>query len=202
MSETKSSHDWFARSIALLAVTLTIVSLYFTHRTYTWQIKTYQESLEEKILLRAGFKYTAEKHSGSVSIDVVNIGLHPIYVESVQIEVPCDSVDFPAPKLPVACDECFKVEQICSLMLYRRDPIHSNKPMAPVEPGSELTYTMASWDFAKYPLQEWVKTKKLEDELWLEVNTTKKKFRQHPFSSWYQVNDAKGVRLYLPNAAQ
>jgi hypothetical protein len=152
MPETRPSHDWFARSTALLAIILTIVSLYFTHRTYTWQTKAYQESLEERILLRAGFKYIVEKHGGSVSVDVVNIGLIPIYVESVQIEVPCDPTDFPPPKLPVGCDECFK--QICSLMLYRRDPIHSNKPMKPVEPGNEMTYTMASWDFAKYPIQE------------------------------------------------
>jgi hypothetical protein len=80
-----TSPDWFARSIASLAIVLTIVSLYFTHRTYNWQTK---ESLDEKILPRAGFKYAVGKQSGAVSVDVVNIGMHPIYLESVQLEVP------------------------------------------------------------------------------------------------------------------
>src|SRR6516165_94016 len=52
-----------------------------------WQTK---ESLEEKILVRAGFVYTIEKRSGQVKVDVVNIGMHPIYVESVSVEVPCE----------------------------------------------------------------------------------------------------------------
>jgi hypothetical protein len=197
MSNGKSS-DWFARAIALIAVSLTLVSLYFTHRTYTWQTKTYQESLEEKILLRAGFKYVVEKKTGSVSVDVVNIGMHPINIESVQIEVPCDPKNFPPPKLPVGCDECLKIEQTCSLMIYRRDPTRSNTSLKALESGNEATYTMESWDFVQYPLQEWAKTKELQDELWFQVSTTKKKFRQHPISSWYEINDSKGVHIKLP----
>jgi hypothetical protein len=184
MAETKPSHDWFARSIALVAISLTLVSLYFTHRTYTWQTK---ESLEEKLLLRSGFKYTVKKKSGNVSVDVVNIGMHPIYIESVQIEVPCDADE------GVLCVPC-GYERVCSLMVYRRDPTLPNQTMKPVDSSSEATYTM-EWDFAKYPLQEWAKNKKLEDELWFQVKTTTKKFRQHPYSSWYQINDSNGLTL-------
>jgi len=52
------------------------------------------------------------------------------------------------------------------------------------------------WDFKKYPLQETVKTKNLSEELWFEVQTSRQKFKQHPFSSWYQINDAKGVSIF------
>jgi hypothetical protein len=187
-----TSPDWFARSIALFAIVLTIVSLYFTHRTYKWQTK---ESLEEKILLRAGFKYAVEKHSGAVSVDVVNIGMHPIYLESIELEVPCELMT-EAPQTLGGCDQC-KLEG-CAVALFSRDPTHSNEPMKALEPWNEATFTKESWDFAKYPLQEWVKTKKFEDELWVDVGTTKKRFRQHPFSSWYQIKDVKGVIVYLP----
>jgi hypothetical protein len=190
------SPDWFARGVALVAIGLTVIGLYFTHRTYNWQTK---ESLEERILLRAGFKYTIAKNSGDVSVDVVNIGMHPIFVEAVQIEVPCELMT-EAPRTLGECQQC-KLEA-CALAVYRRDPTHSNKSMKPLEPGSEASYTMESWDFSKFPLQEWVKTKNLQDELWVQVDTTKQRLRQHPFSSWYQINDAKGVKVYLPNASQ
>jgi hypothetical protein len=190
MSRT-TSPDWFARTIASLAIVLTIVSLYFTHRTYNWQTK---ESFEENILLRAGFKYLVEKKNGDVSVNVVNIGMHPIYVESVQIEVPCTSMK--VPQTLGGCQEC-KLES-CAIPLYSRDPTHSNKHMEPLESGNEETYTIESWDFVKYPLHEWVKNNKLQDELWVDVDTTKKRFRQHPFSAWYQITDVNGVRVYLP----
>jgi hypothetical protein len=185
------SPDWFARSVALLAVILTVISLYFTHRTYNWQTK---ESLEEKLLLRAGFKYLVAKKNGSVTVDVVNIGMHSIYVEAVELEIPCDLMT-DAPKTLGECKQC-KLES-CAVPLYRRDPTHSNKPMKPLEPGNEAAFTMDSWDFAKYPIQDWVKNANLQDELWIGVDTTKRRFRQHPFSLWYQITEAKGVKIYL-----
>jgi hypothetical protein len=189
-----TSPDWFARSTALLAIVLSIVGLYFTYRTYKWQTK---ESFEENILLHPGFKYLAEKKDGSVSVDVVNIGMHAIYVESVRIEVPCTS-KFSQPLSE--CEGC-KLEETCAISLYERNPTlpHERmKPMKPLEPGNEETYTTDAWDFAKYPLQEWVKnnTQQLQDELWVDVNTTKKNFRQHPFSSWFQIIDAASVQRY------
>ena len=99
--------DWFARTTSLIALTLTLIGLYLTHRTYNWQTR---ESLEEKILLRTGFKYVVEKRAGDLSVDVLNIGLHPINIESIQIEVPCSTVNPPPdatlfPK-PRDCPDC------------------------------------------------------------------------------------------------
>ena len=84
-----SSPDWFARSIAVLAIFGTVISLYFAYRNYQWQTR---ESLQENIFLRAGFRYSLDKnnHRGQLKIDLTNLGLHPIFVESVRIEVPCE----------------------------------------------------------------------------------------------------------------
>lgn len=83
----KSSPDWFARGTALAAILLTAIGLPLTYRNQSLQTKMYQEGLEERILVRVDFEYTFKINDGVVGVDVVNAGMHPIYVKTVRIEV-------------------------------------------------------------------------------------------------------------------
>jgi hypothetical protein len=193
MSGTKSSPDWFARTTALLAIGLTIISLYFTHRTYNWQTKTYQEGLEERILVRFGFQHTVESGQGDVGVEVVNIGTHAIYPKSVEIEIPgeCD-------RMAAALQT--QTPDACGFMVYDRNPTKLNGPIKPLQPGEAREYRM-KWDFSKLPLQEWARTRtSFQEDLWVQVETTKKVFRQHPIFSWYAIT--KTIPQVLPKKSR
>jgi hypothetical protein len=69
--------------------------------------------------VRFGFKQVG-KTGGNVGVDVVNIGMHPIYVESVQLEVPNDCELMHAPLTLGTCQEC-KLES-CWIPVFDRDP--------------------------------------------------------------------------------
>jgi hypothetical protein len=136
--------------------------------------------------------YTIEKRSGQVKVDVVNIGMHPIYVESVSVEVPCELRKEERSSTPEDC-------QYYLVPIYKREPSKSNEPIKPLDAGGEASYAERSWDFSQYPLQKWLESKELDDELpWVDVKTTKKEFRLRPMSTWYEIH--KGKDLVIPNA--
>ncbi|SRR6266404_7032685 len=182
MPETKSSPDWFARVTALIAIFLTSISLCLAYYNYSWQTKTYKEGLEERILVRLGFSQTVKdtesfslSAKGDVGVEVVNIGMHPIYLKQVEIEVPDRRIFSFYERDPIKS-------------FYKRDPIKSSVPAKSLEPGEATNYTL-EWDFSTYPLQEWLKTGKLQENLWVQVDTTKKAFRQHPLFSWFVITE-------------
>lgn len=178
---SSKSPDWFARSFALVAIVLTVIGLYFTHRTYKFQTKTYQEGLEERILVRLGFQRDVDTNGGVVGVEIVNIGTRPIYLKFVEVDVPngCEIMNVKRDRdvLPDAC----------GLTVYDRNPTRPNdEPMKPSEPGEEKDYK-TKWDFAKFPIEQWVENDSSREHLWVRVQTTKKGFRQHPIFSWAEI---------------
>jgi hypothetical protein len=179
MPRTNSSPDWFARSIALLAIGLTVIGLYFSYRSFSWQTKTYQEGLEERILMRLGFTRDLKSNEGDTSVEVVNIGMHPMYIRYVEIQVPNGCKIMGVETDPgIASDEC-------GLSIYDHG-YKTNQPIKPLEPGEAANYRM-KWDFSKFPLQDWMPDASWREHLWVRVETTKKGFRQHPIFSWYEM---------------
>ena len=176
------SPDWFARSVALVAIVLTVIGLYFTHRTYNFQTKTYQEGLEERILVRLGLDRDIEKSDGYIAVQVVNIGIRPIYIKAVRIDMPngCDLMHVKRdPDIP---------SDSCGLGVYGSFPNALNpQPVKPLEPGDETDYS-APWDFSKHPIHDWIMDTVDREHLWAEVVTTKKVFHQHPIFSWYTMS--------------
>ncbi len=91
MAKKDSSPDWFARSVAALGIILSIVGLGLTYHNYRWQREIYQENLAERILIRLGASRTMNYKSfsfnpkGEVGVEVVNIGLRPLYIKRVDM---------------------------------------------------------------------------------------------------------------------
>lgn len=131
-----SSPDWFARGTALLAIALTGVGLYFTQRTYSWQARTYQEGLEERILVRLSFSRDIDSNQGDVDVEVVNIGMHPIFIRYIEMQPP-------------------NCKGACGLPIYDHSRLTPNEHIKSLDPGDVESYT-TKWDFSKFPLQEWV----------------------------------------------
>jgi len=173
MSKTSSSPDKFARTLGVIAIGLTIISLYFTNRTYSWQKTVYEESLDEKILVRFGFKNVDNK--GDIGLEVVNIGMHPIYIKSVEIQIPngCEVV---------GVHHAFGDE--CWITIYD----HKNESLKPLEPGDAANYTK-NWNYANSSIQNWIQYENARERLWVSVRTTKKNFRQHPVFSWATIGN-------------
>jgi hypothetical protein len=48
---------------------------------------------------------------------------------------------------------------------------------------------IASMNFSKYPIEDWVSSEESSEHLWAEVITTKKYFRQHPIFSWVTISE-------------
>ena len=208
-----SSPDQFARFTSLLAIGLTTIGLYFTYRNYSWQT---QESLEERILVQLGFSQPpvqGESTQGHVEVDVVNIGLHPIYIRYAEIQPPngCKIMGVETSD-----------SDACGLPIYDRNRLTPNEHLKPLEPG-DVTSFITKWDFSKFPLQRETFTtineeislgaaisgkispgttisgeigpgktlvikESLKDHLWVRVDTTKKSFRQHPILSRVEIS--------------
>lgn len=173
-----SPRDRFARrSTALFAIFLTVisVSLFYPGKvgegTYRWQKETYQGNPLERILVRLGFSRTKVENTnayapkGDVGVEVVNIGMRPIYIDSVQLEFDGRIFTF---------DE--------------RDPFQP-KEGTKLGPGESANYKL-NWDFTKEQLDEWVHSGTLERNLWADIETTKKTFHQHPVLSWFSISTA------------
>jgi hypothetical protein len=143
--------------------------------------------------VRGWFTYKVKTHNGDVTLYVVNEGLHPIYVQGVSIEEPCDSTGGVASK----CEQC---EMVCGVVIDHSLKSNKPRPLRLLEPGNELTYETDSWDFTKYPLQELAKTKELKDELWIDVHTSKEVIKLHPITFGTMMVNANGsTEVSLPH---
>ena len=176
VAHTSSKPDWFARSLALLAIALTVISLYFTRLTYEWQTK---ESLEERILTRLGYQQNVEISEGEVAIEIVNIGMRPIYVRYVEIRFPNSCA-----LMNVKRDENTPSDA-CGVDVYQGDHTNSKESVKALEPGEAKNYT-TKWDFAKFPIDQWARQ---SEGLWVYVETTRKVFQQHPVFSWFEIRE-------------
>jgi hypothetical protein len=134
-NEGDKAPDWWARGGALAGIVLSIIGLVLTYRTNRWQERVYQESLEERIVVhgtawvnlvkgKGGLK---QESDGKLGVEVVNIGMHPIYIKTVVVKIG------PVP-----------------LTFYEHDPLNPKLPLVKLEPGELATYTVGL-DFASFP---------------------------------------------------
>jgi hypothetical protein len=198
-----SSPDWFARRTALVALGFTAFGLYLSYRSYTWQS---QESLEERILVHLGFERAIENNKGEVDIEVVNLGMHPIYIKYVEVQPPNGCKIMGVKTDPEVSPDT------CGLPIYDHNRLAPNEHLTPLEPGDMSNYA-GKWDFSRFPLHDTVHSetaleKMLQEpdllkkdikelgvirpdapdqHLWVRVETTKKSFRQRPILSWAQI---------------
>jgi hypothetical protein len=95
---SKNPPDWWARGGALAGIGLSIIGLVLTYRSYHWQQQVYQESLEERVLVRTMAWITLKmdkdyegvvptEPEGTLGVEVVNIGMRPLYLKSVTAKI-------------------------------------------------------------------------------------------------------------------
>jgi hypothetical protein len=173
---TKNPPDKFARAIAVIGTALGLISLGLSYSTYRWQQSIYQESLQERILVRlsasgtfgAGTKPMLEP-KGKLGAEVTNIGLRPIYLKSVTAR---------------NCPQ----DQSCPLgtvTFYERDPIEGKEPPRRLESG-EAAYYVTDVNFSDYNSGKddaWTKTwaetwGNFGSKMWVRVDTTTKSLSQ------------------------
>jgi len=166
MAKKDSSPDWFARSVAALGIILSIVGLGLTYHNYRWQREIYQENLAERILIRLGASRTMNYKSfsfnpkGEVGVEVVNIGLRPLYIKRVDMRTGNRIFTF-----------------------YQHDPLKTNEPTKLLAPSDATNYSL-SWNFSEHPLIDWRESDPKED-IEVEVETTTKTFSfPHQTMNW------------------
>jgi len=223
MYRINSSPDWVARIPAWLGLGLTAFALYYTHLTYRAQN-------EERILVRLAFiqalvvesKESNERSRGEVKVEVVNIGMHPIYIKDVNV---CSKGTC---AIPLADDAIFA-------WTFER-MTHEDKQLGP----SEAAYYTLNWnllppskvdDFLRrrasvigkdedigeflWHLGSWDKTLKFSlstdesgeiilydvysgsersQDYWVRVETTKKIFLQHPISTSTEIKTTPATK--------
>ena len=167
MSKSKNPPDWWARVGALAGIVLSVIGLFLAYRSSRWQEQVYQESLEERILVHVmawrdfrlpdkwgdfnDLKYekTPLEPEGTIGVEVVNLGMHPLYLKAVVAKIGSSNLTF-----------------------YEYDPLKPSAALVKLEPGEARNYT-AKMDFTKHPLLE---SSPPNEELIVNVETTKKSF--------------------------
>jgi hypothetical protein len=162
--------DNFARVIAIIGTLVGITGLTLGYYNYRWQQTVYQESLEERVLVRLsvvgtltfplneqGVRVLHEEPKAKMLLEVTNIGLHPIYLKSATANF-CP----PDPSCPPA-----------DLIFYMHDPIEGKEPPRRLEPGEAANYKLdvVVSNFFDFPDHK-------KKTLWAVVDTTKKRFSQ------------------------
>jgi len=160
----KNPPDWLARGGAIAGIVLSIVGLVLAYRSYRWQERVYQESLEERILVRTMAWLTIKldrldrndknvaptEPQGTLGVEVVNIGMRPLYLKSVSAQIGNSLVTF-----------------------YERDPLKLSPTLVKLEPGEPANYT-ATLNFEEHHLLD----SKAREDVWIDVETSKKSFTQ------------------------
>ena len=157
---SKNPPDWWARIGALAGIVLSVIGLVLTYRSNRWQEQVYQKSLEERILVRSMAWLTVNldrddaktEPQGTLGVEVVNIGLRPLYLKSVSAHIGSSVLTF-----------------------YERDLLEPSPTLVKLEPGEPANYT-ATWNFE---VHHQLDSQKSREDLWIEVETTKKRFTQN-----------------------
>jgi len=155
---SKNPPDWWARSFGIVGILVALSGLVATYFNNRWQRQVYEKSLEERIYIQlsAGYdfssvlrsKKTKESPKGQLAIEVVNLGLQPMYLKSIAGAVAGQRVSF-----------------------YYHDPLNTKESMRRVEPGEAADYKI---DWASSLDELGVEKGKGI----IEVETTKKFFSQ------------------------
>jgi len=175
---SKNPPDWWARGGALAGIGLSIIGLGLTYRNSSWQQQVYEESLQERIIIHLGMARTSVsggntltfESKGKVSVEVTNIGLHPIYLKSIRTGLggPVGNMITGAP----------------SLIVYQPDPIEGKEPLKRLEPGEAFPFVKDA-DFSEYPLN-------FDSNSWVRVETTTKVFSQQVRVSLFNISGDVG----------
>lgn len=133
-----------------------------------WQIYTYRESHEERILARLYASRAVINKTGGwdpkgeVAVEVVNIGLGPLYLKRVVIQSENDERSF---------------------VFYNADETKGNESPKLLQPRESAKFSQ-EWDFSEHPLREWregLLPAGRKEDVTLVVWTTKKFFSlPHP----------------------
>jgi hypothetical protein len=163
MAKKESSPDWFARTVAMVGLGLSIVGLVLTYFNFRWQKEIYAENIAERILVRLSASRTigdaelfAFNPKGEVGIEVVNTGLRHLYIKKIEVRTKDNRL----------------------FQFFEYNPTKTNEQMKLLEPSEAVSYRM-SWDFSEHPLGYWGKEsadEKMEDMEEVEVETTNKLF--------------------------
>ena len=154
---SKNPPDWWARSFGIIGILIALGGLTATYFNNRWQRQVYEKSLEERIYvqLSAGYdfsvlrsKRTKDPPKGQLAIEVVNLGLQPMYLKSIAGTVAGQRVSF-----------------------YYHDPLDAKEPMRRIEPGEAADYKI-DWGSSLEDMGI-AKGKGI-----IEVETTKKFFSQ------------------------
>ena len=177
----KNPTDWVARCTAIAGVLLGVAGFVLAYYSYRWQKIIYEESTAERILVRLNVSRNAGPTGylpgGRVGVVVTNIGLRSIYLKRVSMTV--GHTDLPTnfvvrPGSPVS----FEIHQVAmTVNFYDAGRLNATESLKVLQPSESVNYTK-DWDFSNHPLHRWEKTdtKEKEEELTLEVETTKKLF--------------------------
>ena len=180
MAEKHSSPDWIARLGALVAVVgtvvgivLSILSLRLGYSNSHWQKEIQEETTAERILVHLdatrfanGLSSAAMTPNGEVGMEVVNIGLRPLFIKRAEMRIRGRTLTF-----------------------YEHDlvPILPSEPMKSLGPSETIRYRLG-WDFEKREEMEeprskledgtyvWLPASQIEDIEEVQVQTTKKTF--------------------------
>lgn len=158
---SKNPPDWFARTVASIGVLLSLSGLGLSYYNYRWQTTTYREGQEERILVRLGeWRDMDAPANGKFVIEVVNIGLHPIYLKSIWGGI-----------------------ERRSLTAFYEPDVLSTKPSRKLEPGESTNYFFATSLFSDSYFAGLVAGLKKEG-MEVVVETTKTRFDQKVRFDW------------------
>jgi hypothetical protein len=160
---SKNPPDWWARVFGGLGILIGLGGLSLTFYNNQKQERLYQESLEERVLVRTmawvSIKTDGDyktdlpmEPEGTLGVEAVNIGMRPLYLKSVTAKIGPHSV----------------------VPFYEYDPLKSKSALVKLEPGEAADYT-ATVNFGEHHL---IGSSTEREDVWITVETTKKDFTQ------------------------
>lgn len=125
---SKNPPDWWARIFGLVGILIGVVGLVLNYFNNRWQQQVYAKSQEERVFVQLSAEYIllSEKKPSQaqlgVTVEVVNLGMQPLYLKSVTGEFGDHGASF-----------------------YKHDPLNAKEPMRRLEPGEAADYT-TDWE--------------------------------------------------------
>lgn len=156
---SKNPPDWWARTFGLLG----IVGLALSYSNYRWQQQVYAKSQEERVFVQLSAAYKlgsgvqTNPTQAQLTVEVVNLGMQPMYLKSITGEVADHRASF-----------------------HEHDPLNAKEPMRRLEPGEAADY-VTDWQWPLEDVEDTGKEKGRGMEGTVEVETTKKRFTQSAY---------------------
>jgi hypothetical protein len=160
---SKNPPDRWARVFGILGILIGLGGLGLTFYSNQKQEKVYQESLEERVLIRTMAWVTLNvskqykdhartEPEGTLGVEAVNIGMRPLYLKSITAKIGPNSV----------------------VTFYEYDPLKANSALVKLEPGEAADYTAA----VNFNVHHLMGSADEREDVWITLETTKKDFTQ------------------------